>query len=222
MELMYTLQSFGIPVEYIPVSFTGKIKDKYLKEWVRLRQLIEDERLSQDWTTSESKSSMIESPYLEDIVFRNGTSLLSHPGNSSLRTIIALKIMNHKTKNTKELVAEVIAEIKGRNTTNGDGGNSNKNSRRFLIWDDKGWWKEVPPEKEEAELYSKISRIVRDSRKVLLANHKTAHYEAQRGNRAYLFVQSADSKRQKVTPDCFGSSSGCNGSGFCNDGSKMI
>lgn len=171
VELMYTLQSFGLPVDYIPISFTGKVKEKYVKEWIRLRQLIEDERLSHGWT---NKSTMIESPYLDDIVFRNGTSLLSHPGNIALRSLIAAKSMqdDNKHKSTKDLVLEIIEEIKSEKTENGT-----KEGRRFLIWNEKGWWKQVQPENEQKEIHSKISRIVRDTRKLVMANEKKRQAE---------------------------------------------
>lgn len=188
MELMYTLQSFGIPVDYIPISFTGRVKDKYIKEWIRLRQLIEDERLTPHWGP-ESKSTMIESPYADDVIFRNGTSLLSHPGNSSLRTMIALKIMDDDTKNIKTLTAEIIEETKEEN-----------NNRRFLIWDEKGWWKEIPKDKEQEEVQKRISRIVRNTRKALLTNPQTADYEEQVN--PYMFVDrnaTGSEKRQRLS-----------------------
>jgi len=193
-ELLYTLQSFGLPTDYIPIAFTGKVKVKYVKEWIRLRQLIEDERLARNnttntttWTAQSQSSTMIESPYLDDIIFRNGTSLLSHPGNISLRRLIATKIMhdgnrNGKTTSTRDFVSEIITEIKARRTneqnenennqTTENDGNNNGSSRssskggcRFLIWNEKGWWKQVSPENEQINL--KISRIVRDTRKLM-------------------------------------------------------
>jgi hypothetical protein len=196
---MYILQSFGIPVDYIPVSFTGKVKEKYIKEWMRLRKFIEDERLSEDWTP-ESKSSMIESPYLDDVVFRNGTSLLSHPGNIALRSIIAAKSVReeNKDKNTKELVSETISEIKGR--TSETGGDGESKSRRFLIWNEKGWWKAVPPENEPKEIHSKISRIVRDTRKLVMTNQKKAQLEAKAASESSASNSSSNSKLQKPMP----------------------
>ena len=207
MELMYTLQSFGIPVDYIPISFTGKVKDKYIKEWIRLRQLIEDERLTRHWTP-ESKNKMIESPYSDDILFRNGTSLLSHPGNSSLRTMVADKIIDDNEKNTKDITNEIIAALKGRDT-------GENNDRRFLIWDEKGWWKEIPTDKNEEEIHKKIARIVRDTRKVLLANPKTKDDETPQAN-GYMFVDrdaSGSEKRQRM---CFGPD-GCSSNAFCRN-----
>jgi hypothetical protein len=224
VELLYTLQSFGIPVDYIPISFTGTVKEKYIKEWIRLRQLIEDERLAHS-STDQSNRTMIESPCLDDIIFRNGTSLLSHPGNIALRSMIAAKSLDvdNKNKNTKVLVAEIVAEIKARRIETEDG-NGCRGSCRFLIWNEKGWWKPVQPENEEKEIHSKISRIVRETRKLIIANQKqqqdagsvSAASEppknppiAERsGSGTYMFLQSESGlshKRQKLSThnDCF-------------------
>lgn len=215
MELMYALQGFGIPVDYISVSFTGKVKEKYVKEWMRLRQVIEDER--------QNRNSLIESPYLDDIIFRNGTSLLSHPGNVTLRsTIVEICIRQEsKTKNTKDLVVDIISEMKS-------GSGQQGRPHRFLIWNDKGWWKEVSPENEQKELHSKISRIVRNTRKMLREQQGASNTWTgsdskldapdQRSGGAYRFVQSngdARRKRQKMSSprDCFGSDEQC----FCNN-----
>jgi len=226
VELMYTLQNFGIPVDYIPISFTGKVKEKYIKEWIRLRQLIEEERLHHSWT-AQSKSNMIECPYLDDIIFRNGTSLLSHPGNIALRSMIAAKSMHedNKYKNTKTIVLAVIAEIKAkRNESQTEDGKSSESGCRFLIWNEKGWWKQVQPENEQKAIQGKISRIVRETRKLVTANQKkqevaelTSVSKSQkilpitdrRGGGTYMFLQSergTSQKRQRlsVDEDCFG------------------
>mmetsp|Transcript_3028 Transcript_3028/g.7143 ORF Transcript_3028/g.7143 Transcript_3028/m.7143 type:complete len:487 (-) Transcript_3028:149-1609(-) len=192
VELVYSLQGFGIPVEYLPISFSGNVKEKYIKEWMRLRQLIEDERLNPNWTV-EFISNMIESPYLDDIIFRNGTKLLSHPGNIALRSVIVEKCMleENKEKYTKELVALIISEMKGR---------------RFLIWHEKGWWKQAAPEKEPKEIYIKISRIVRDTRKLLREQQEAKAASSsdsmpeelnQQSRGSYMFL-SGGQKRQKL------------------------
>lgn len=204
VELMYTLQSYGIPVEYIPISFTGKVKEKCIKEWMRLRQLIEDDRLNRNWT-AESNSNMIESPYLDDIIFRNGTKLLSHPGNIALRSVIVEMCMleENKLKNTKDLVVLIISEMKGCN-----GGS---NCSRFLNWNEKGWWKQVTPENEPKEIHTKISRIVRDTRKLLreqqeaqaTSNSDSMPEELDEQSRGTYIFLSDGQKRQKLSRDCF-------------------
>ena len=41
VENRYALQSYGIPIDQFPISFSGKIKAKYAKQWVAARMAIE-------------------------------------------------------------------------------------------------------------------------------------------------------------------------------------
>ena len=163
VELMYILQSFGIPTDFIPISYTGTVKDKYIKKWVQLRQRIENERLALNWTAVSRQNTVIECPHLDDIIFRNGTSLLSHPANATLRSMIAVKSMleDNRKKKQKVFLEEIVAEVK-----------ANPNCR-FLIYNEQGWWEQVQPENERSEIHPKISRIVRDTRKLVEALQET-------------------------------------------------
>mmetsp|Transcript_3262 Transcript_3262/g.8774 ORF Transcript_3262/g.8774 Transcript_3262/m.8774 type:complete len:490 (+) Transcript_3262:184-1653(+) len=163
VELMYILQSFGIPTDFIPISYTGTVKDKYIKKWVQLRQRIENERFAHNWTAVDHQSTMIECPHLDDIIFRNGTSLLSHPANSALRSLIAAKSMleDNRKKKHKAFLTEIVADVK-----------MNPNCQ-FLIYNEQGWWEQVQPQNERSEIHPKISRIVRDTRKLVEAMQTT-------------------------------------------------
>ena len=44
MEVLYKLNSYGIPTDHIPITSTGKIKTGYLKQWINLRKFIESLR----------------------------------------------------------------------------------------------------------------------------------------------------------------------------------
>ena len=184
VELRYVLQSYGIPSDYIPISFTGTVKVKYIKEWIRLRHLIEEEQsktgiYSTNYDNNTS-CSMIESPYLGDIIFRNGTSLTSHPANAYLRSLIAIKCQQksnaHKT--AKDFVMDIINEVKQQQqqqqqaninpSDNGGGGTRDERDHRFLIWNGKGcYWKPVDPENEEKEIHKKITRMARETRNTI-------------------------------------------------------
>ena len=47
MEIDYALESYGIPTNHVPLTFTGSIKDGYAKQWLVMRQYVED-RYSSD------------------------------------------------------------------------------------------------------------------------------------------------------------------------------
>jgi hypothetical protein len=117
MEIHYKLQGYGIPFEHIPISWTGKVKVQYLKQWMRIRQAIEhylmqgignsssnscsnvsgSDGSSDEFTMSISSSSsfpnIIECPQLQDVVFRQGTSGVSHPGNVTFRSQIESTVL---------------------------------------------------------------------------------------------------------------------------------
>jgi hypothetical protein len=67
-ELRYILQVYGIPIESIPLTYTGKIKLSYIRQWLRLRNTIEDqEKLIA--TNSNINDIIVEAPYLNDVLF---------------------------------------------------------------------------------------------------------------------------------------------------------
>ena len=145
-ELRYALQSYGIPTENIPISSTGKIKIGYIKQWMRIRQVIEtpdDENKTKDDDVSSSSSSLpntlniTECPQLNDVIFRQGTSLFAHPGNVALRSLIETKFNEgpEEAESTRSIikikrrtfVLEIINEI--------------QLCGRFLVWNNEScWW----------------------------------------------------------------------------------
>jgi len=114
VELRYKLLSYGIHPDQIPITYAGKIKGVYIKQWLKLRNRIEkngsgavalgqqsknDDRSSMSMSasavmnakSSSSSHTLIESPYTCDIIFRKGASLVMHPGNTTLRALIVNK-----------------------------------------------------------------------------------------------------------------------------------
>jgi len=130
VEIQYALQSYGIPTEHIPLTFSGNIKDAYIKQWIKMQGYVE---------SKEFDFRPIECPQLDDILFRQGVSSLSYPGNSRLHRLVESKYaedpdVNPKrgtVKNKREkVVREIIDDIHSL------GG-------RFLVWNDNGWWTEI-------------------------------------------------------------------------------
>jgi len=122
MEIHYKLQGYGIPFEHVPISWTGKVKVQYLKQWMRIRQAIEQPTIDDNSNRSSSSnnnkhetgnsscsdgscdetsvissvSQIIECPQLQDVVFRQGTSGTSNPGNVTFRSLIEKTVMTEK------------------------------------------------------------------------------------------------------------------------------
>ena len=130
IEIHYALHSYGIPTEHIPLTFSGNIKDTYIKQWIKMRGYVE---------SKEFDFQPIECPQLDDVLFRQGVSSLSYPGNSWLHRFVESKYAEHPEVNPKrgtvkskreKVVREIIEVIRSI------GG-------RFLVWNDTGWWTEI-------------------------------------------------------------------------------
>jgi hypothetical protein len=148
VELRYILQVFGIPIECIPITYTGKIKLAYIRQWLRIRNMIEDQE-NLIATNSNTNNIIVEAPYLNDVLFKSGVSFTSHPGNITLHNLIESKVKQlHKHNNNnnnkpqlqvvikelkKALVLEIIDEIE------------NIHGGRFVYWHQSNnmsdcWW----------------------------------------------------------------------------------
>jgi hypothetical protein len=87
VELSYILQGYGLPTDTIPITFSGTVKKQSMRQWMRLQAFLEEPL----YQNTEEIRSIIECPYNNDIVFRQGTNVLAHPGNATFRALIATK-----------------------------------------------------------------------------------------------------------------------------------
>ena len=165
IELQYALHSYGIPTDHIPITFSGNIKDGYIKQWVKMRGYAESQQY---------KPRIIECPQLEDVLFRQGVSSVSYPGNTrvyrlvqkrypqDLLTIKAPKRGEVKTKRRK-VILEIIDDI-------------NSNGGRFLAWNDNGWWSEIckfePLSVKLEYLIKEILRMKRKEERLARSSHR--------------------------------------------------
>lgn len=145
-EFKYQLMGYGIPIDILPISQTGKIKTILLQQWIRLRKSIEappgmgggqdgsgsDDSDGNRPLSASALLSAIECPNLNDVIFRTGKSYMCHPGNVMFRSLIESKLDEHfaATRKEKATIAWwIVNEVERR------GG-------RFLKWDNRGWWTE--------------------------------------------------------------------------------
>jgi len=164
VELQYALHSYGIPTEHIPLTFSGNIKDGYIKQWVKMRGYTE---------SHEYDSQVIECPQLDDVLFRQGVSSLSYPGNSRVHRLVERRYpqdLNNKTPKRgtvkakrEKVVLEIIDDIRS-------------NGGRFLIWNDNGWWselRELGPLSVKLEYFIKeVLRTKRKEERLARSRHK--------------------------------------------------
>lgn len=83
IEARYQLVSYGIPVDTIPLTKTGTVKTKQLHQ------------------------QYIDIPMTKNVVFRNGTSAMCHPGDAKFRELIATHYHDHCRAATSQEKAEV-------------------------------------------------------------------------------------------------------------------
>ena len=100
-----------------------------MKQWLKMRGYTE---------SIECVFKIVDCPQLEDVLFRQGVSSLSYPGNSRVYrlvekryqdTSVAMKRGTVKTKRDK-VVREIIEYIR-------------LSGGRFLVWNEYGWWNEL-------------------------------------------------------------------------------
>lgn len=154
VEIRYILNGYGISTDTIPVSWTGTVKVGYLKQWLRIRQYLEDPSMYKHKCDgckfcSNNKNCKflqpIECPRLNDVLFKKGKSAKNHPGNEHFRSLIQSKYeqtlcessklafdFDHETINAtpikESLVAYFFEEVE-------------KGNMRILMWNEKhSWW----------------------------------------------------------------------------------
>jgi len=147
VELQYALQSYGVPTEHIPLTFSGNIKDGSIKQWSKMRAYVESQNLNSD--------AVVQCPQLEDVLFRQGVSSLSYPGNSRVYRLVEKRYeddpnVTPKRGTVKSKREKVVLEIIEDNRLSGG---------RFLVWNDNGWWNELF---ESGALSTKLQYFIKE------------------------------------------------------------
>jgi len=181
VELQYSIKGYGVPVELIPLTDTGNIKTTYLKQWMKLRRIIEVMQMTKEAT--DSSVSITECPGSNDVVFRSGTSMSCHPGNVRFRCMVESKheipsIVSQTTQ--AELAEQLIEEIES-------------NGGRFFKWDNRGYWTEL---KDRLQIHTKVALSIRDFK------YKTKAQRNRQTNESYTYLfQCQDGNKRKRAQD---------------------
>jgi hypothetical protein len=182
VEVRYQLLGYGIPVSTIPLTDTGTVKTKHLLQFIKTRRAIED-TLSSKNTSQGYLKEYIDCPCSRDVVFRNGTSSLDHPGNVIFREMIALHYQQHnqaKSSHEKMTVSwKIVHQVTGA------GG-------RFLEWvPSMGCW---TPMLDRSQIRVKVALTLRDFKKVIQA----AGNRQITSSSTYRFDGQDGRKRQRI------------------------
>jgi len=194
VENRYQLNGYGIPLDQLPITESGKIKTTYFKKWIQFRKNLEDPKSD----FCQSKLSIVECPGVADVVFRPSQSMMCHPGNVTFRSLVESEHYKHNVATTRgekaQITNGVIQEIRNL------GG-------RFLVWDNRNFWVELTNEKQ---IYSKSATFFRNSKISAIA--KINRRKVQ--NWTYDFA-GGDGKRRKTDSDEESFSGSCTSLKIC-------
>jgi len=212
IELQYSLMGYGLPIELIPLTDTGNVKTTCLKQWMKLRKILEIRKLTEEKikqkqygsddengnnansdtsittntsilsTPSHPFESIIECPGSYDVVFRSGTNMACHPGNVRFRCLIESRY-EHPHIVSGTTQAELAKQLIEE---------IGMMTGRFLIWNSKGYWTEM---KDQLQIHKKVAIAIREYKyktKAQLSKRQTNQ------SSTYLFQCQDVNKRRKT------------------------
>jgi len=196
IENRYALQSYGISGCQIPISYSGKVKQAYIRQWLGVRSAIED---SYDTLHSNNTHQVIiEYPQPEDVVFRQGSSCTNHPANLLFRNTIMVKVKEQDEAKwvrsggikiqRKQILMDVMHEVVVRN-----GG-------RFLIWNDNGGWNELL---DEGVIHAKIHYLIKEFRKSVRTDLKSREKKVLGSDTSIFRSDHLSQPHEKTMRKCF-------------------
>jgi hypothetical protein len=152
LETQYKLMSYGIPIQELPVSFTGTTKTKNLNQWIQTRLAI-DEARHHGYDTS----ALILHPGSYDVLFSKGGNA-RHQGNMDFHQVMESRIdIYNATTNRKEkrwIREEIIAAVQLR-------------KGRFFEMSPNGcWWVEIL---DKDVIHSKVTSAINDHTRTMRA-----------------------------------------------------
>jgi hypothetical protein len=210
-DVRYRLMGFGVPVDMLPVTETGKLKPRPWLTWIKLQKWLENNQKvqhSHQFLDQEPDTPVIQCPFSKDVVFRNGTSSMSNPGNVMFRGLVEASYLQHHHARTNDEKMAISLEI--METIEAQGG-------RFLEWHKEGkgsnvlgWWQVMDDRKV---VRAKIAICLRDFKKLAQARNNvqtvpcsTFAFERQDGRKRQRMIiegGGGDSARQSQECACF-------------------
>jgi len=170
-EARYILMGYGIPVDQIPMTSSGKVKPGGLHQWLNVRTRIETERIENGAiNVNDIDLNIIECPGFNDVAIRPGKAYLCHPGNVKFKELLDKYMDEHASANRKmkdTISWRIIEEIERRNG-------------RFLEWDNKsGFWVE---NKDRNSFRTKIPVYFRDHKRNIKGKRRQRQLSMESGD----------------------------------------
>lgn len=187
----YTFKGYGIPTDIIPLTDTGNVKMVFLRQWIKLRALLEsghgppaidpEEPGNILGMTYSSEPMIVEFPGSRDVLYRTGTTTSCHPGNAAFRELIESKLEEFQTgldvsisMLADELIHDILRIRKGR----------------FLKWDNRGYWTIMD---DRGQTNAKVTASIRDFKR-----WKDAKTKMQSLDSSTHIFERQDLKRRKM------------------------
>jgi hypothetical protein len=178
VENRYSLQSYGLPVDTLPITWTGTVKTENIKRSMNLRSYVESGEYEANNNNNINRrfSSITDCPYLNDILFKKGhhASLHHHSGNDRFRDIVHSVYEQHLQQHQRRqqqhgtsngiplppsvpvsrqlLIPDIMKGIKQENL-------------RVLVWNPKNsWWECISDECHyEKQVYTSAFYFLKES-----------------------------------------------------------
>jgi len=190
IERQYIFKGYGIPTELIPITDTGNVKTVFLRQWIKLRTLLESGDCTEatdaedsgyvPWQSNSSSPLIVEFPASRDVLYRTGTTTSFHPGNVVFRELIESKLEEAQTGS--EVSISMLADEVVNNILQTRRG-------RFLKWDHRGYWTVL---NDRGVTNAKVAASIREFKR-----SKDAKSNMQSVDSSTHIFEGQDSKRRK-------------------------
>jgi hypothetical protein len=174
-EVQYSMMTFGVPVQALPITNEGELKLANHRKWIARRKARDMEMIKT------GSFEGIDVPSHSDILLGRGRVFQDHPGSVKLRSWVTTYVDEFKTasKQDKALIkTRIVESMKG-------------SGARFLKRRSDGWWEEVS---EDAAL-EKVGASFRTIMSALSKEHQT--------NAPARFAEMGNRKRSRILDETF-------------------
>lgn len=175
MELRYTLSSYGIQEQLLPISHTGTVKTANHSRWVNALRANNKRKEKQQQQNQEEEEEILDCPGSYDVIFRKGQTYKNNPGNMYFRELIELTHDQHLKGSNKEkfqITWFIVTKIEDRNG-------------RFLDWStSRNMWV-VNKDREKVRI--KVAACYKQYAKTVLAvQERTQRWQNTQYNRSII------------------------------------
>jgi hypothetical protein len=157
LECLYTLLSFGLPIQFLPFTTEHELKTGIHKKWVE-RRIIKEEEMQRHGVFSG-----IDLPDRNDVLIGKGKPFQNHPGNQRLLELVQGHLDEYNQADRiggrKAVACKVVQEVLHPSCPQGDGAKFLKRREDTF---NSGWWEVVT---EEDVLIEKVCNAFRATRK---------------------------------------------------------